>query len=157
MPQKNVFIVSKDVHLSSCWSVNKHLSVNMLFKYCLVWSVRRRVWKKKKKSLLRALCCYFAPPHGAIMYPKTPAFSTAEIGKNIKHMWWHKAIPKTKTVLCFVSFVLFFFISLRLFSSSFYCCIQKHHQVCATARRLPLARPGCVTSVTWHRDTAHWQ
>lgn len=43
------------------------------------------------------------------MYPKTPAFSTAEIGKNIKHMWWHKAIPKTKTFLCFVSFVLFFF------------------------------------------------
>lgn len=51
MPQKNVFIVSKDVHLSSCWSVDKHLSVNMLFKYCLVWSVRLEFEKKVSSGL----------------------------------------------------------------------------------------------------------
>lgn len=63
------------------------------------------VWKK---SLLWALCCYFAPPHGAIMYPKTPAFSTAEIGKKYKTYVVAQSHRKNRdsSLLCF-----FFFLS----------------------------------------------
>ena len=155
MPQKNVFIVSKDVHLSSCWSVNKHLSVNMLFKYCLVWSVRRRVWKKKKKKSPPGFMLLLCPSTWGHNVSKNTSFLYSRNWKKYKTYVVAQSHPKNQDIslLCFI----FFFISLRLFSSSFYCCIQKHHQVCATARRLPLARPGCVTSVTWHRDTAHWQ
>lgn len=76
----------------------------MLFKYCLVWSVRLE--KKKKNPPPGALCCCFACPHGAITYPKTPAFSTTEIGK----IWDLCASTKRsqKSRQMFVCFFLFF-------------------------------------------------
>lgn len=86
------------------------------------------VWKK---SLLWALCCYFAPPHGAIMYPKTPAFSTAEIGKKYKTYVVAQSHRKNRdsSLLCFffffylleTLFFLFLFLHPKTLSSMHHC------------------------------------
>ena len=107
MPQKNVFIVSKDVHLSSCWSVNKHLSVNMLFKYCLVWSVRRRVWKKKKKKSPPGFMLLLCPSTWGHNVSKNTSFLYSRNWKKYKTYVVAQSHPKNQDIslLCFIFFL----------------------------------------------------